>query len=52
MLCPTAQRNGHGLNSIMVDVIGYLCHKPPKTVYGIQMERAKLQVIWFGKPTS
>jgi hypothetical protein len=36
----------------MVDAIGHLCHKPPRTIYGTQMAREELQVIWFGKPTS
>jgi hypothetical protein len=32
---------------IMVDTIGNLCHKPPRTIYGVQMAREELQVIWF-----
>jgi hypothetical protein len=52
MLRSTTQWDGHGVRRIMVDAIGHLCHKPPRTIYGIQMAREELQVIWFGKPTS
>jgi hypothetical protein len=26
--------------------LGHLCHKPPRTIYGIQMAREELQIIW------
>ena len=47
MLCFTTERDGHSIRSRMVDEIGNLCHEPPTKIYGIQMERGKLQIIWL-----
>jgi hypothetical protein len=35
----------------MVDEIVHLSHKPPRAIYGIQMAREELQIIWVRKPT-
>jgi hypothetical protein len=51
MLCSTTQWDGHGVMSKMVDAIGQLCHKSPKTMYEIQMAREELQIIWVKIPT-
>ena len=47
MLCFTTQEDGHSIMRIMVDVFGHLCHEPPTKIYGIQMGRGKLQIIWL-----
>jgi hypothetical protein len=31
-------------------LVGDLCHKLPKTIYGVQMPREEIQVIWFETP--
>ena len=47
MLCFSTQHNGHSIRSRMVDAIGHLCYEPPTKIYGIQMERGHVQIIWL-----
>jgi hypothetical protein len=52
MLQATTQWDEHGIKSTVVDAIGNICHKPPRTLYGIQMVREELQFLWVRNPIS
>jgi hypothetical protein len=34
--------DGYGVRSKMVDAVGYSCHKPPRTIHGIQVTREEV----------